>query len=64
MPLHDTDGARIEELLEPLIAKFGPDKVQEHLEKLIGSASWSDFLRVSAIAKNVANRMERTHAVR
>jgi hypothetical protein len=46
-------------MLRPLIQSKGLAVVLGELEKLVGSANWSDYQRVQAIARNVANRLER-----
>jgi hypothetical protein len=55
----DTDGAKIEAMLTPLIKEHGYDLVRDHLQRLIGSARWPDYQRVDSIAKNIARRLER-----
>ena len=54
-----TGAAKVEALLLPLIKQHGLARVMSDLEKLVGSASWSDWQQVANIARNVARRIER-----
>ncbi len=53
---------KIEAMLEPLIAQHGIETVNEHLRVLFGNASVSSYFTVFAVARNVANRLERRKA--
>ncbi len=50
---------KIEEMLEPLIKEHGIETVNAHLRILFGNASVSSYFTVFAVARNIANRLER-----
>lgn len=58
-PLFDVQAPVAEQLLEPLIAKFGLSKVLEDLAKLYPRTNHECYMRVSALANNVNNKLKR-----
>lgn len=49
----------IEQTLEGLVRIHGLARVQRDLERLLPRARWDDWQRLSNIAKNVSNRLQR-----
>lgn len=63
-PLFDTQGSAAEQLLEPLVEKYGLKRVLEDLGKIIPLGNFEAYCRVAALARNVSNRIERNKANR
>jgi 3-methyladenine DNA glycosylase AlkD len=54
-PIIDTDIAKAEAILEPLIREHGYETVRAHLDTLIGH--WSTWQRLDSLAKSINRRI-------
>lgn len=57
-PTIDTDGAKIEAMLVPLIEEHGATIVREHLSTLFKGSKWSDYQRVLNFINNIERRLQ------